>query len=222
MPSVLSLQVGQPTTYEHAGHADGEGCSWTTAFFKSPIAGSVFVGLTNLAGDRQADLRFHGGPDKAVLAYSAGHYAYWREQLARLDLPFGGFGENLTIEGLDEATVCIGDTWQAGPVVFQVTQPRQPCWKLSRRWGIPDLAKQVIENGKSGWYLRVLAEGEIAAGCDFVLIERPHPNWTVQQASDLMHHRKANLDKAAELAALPELSAAWRETLLDRTAKRRN
>jgi MOSC domain-containing protein YiiM len=220
MPTIVSIQIGQPTTYEYAAHADGEGRSWTTAFFKSPVAGSVWVSDTNIAGDAQADLRFHGGPDKAVLAYSADHYAYWREHLALPDLPHSAFGENLTIAGLDESSVCIGDTWQAGPVVFQVTQPRQPCWKLSRRWRIEDLAKQVIQNAKSGWYLRVLTEGELAAGSEMSLIERPHPTWTIQRASDLMHHRKHDLAAAAELASLPELSEAWRETLQERIAKR--
>jgi MOSC domain-containing protein YiiM len=220
MSKIVSIQIGEPTTYVHHGAVDGKDCTWTTAFFKTPVEGSVWVGRTNIAGDRQADLEFHGGSDKAVLAYSADHYAYWCERLGNPDLPYGGFGENLTIAGLDESQVCIGDTWQAGPVIFQITQPRQPCWKLSRRWGIDDLARQVIQNGKSGWYLRVLAEREIAAGCEMTLIERPHPTWTVHRASDLMHHRKSDLAAAAELASLPELSAAWRETLQERIAKR--
>lgn len=220
MPTVLSIQIGQPTTYVNHGAGDGSKSTWTTAFFKTPVTGSVWVSRTNIAGDGQADLEFHGGSEKAVLAYSADHYAYWRAHLGNPDLPHGAFGENLTIAGLDETSVCVGDVWQAGPVVFQVTQPRQPCWKLSRRWKIDDLARQVIANGKSGWYLRVLAEGEIAAGCELTLIERPHPSWTVQRASDLMHHRKDDLPAAAELAGLPELSAAWRETLQERIAKR--
>ena len=220
MPRIISIQIGQPTKYVHHGAGDGNGQTWTTAFFKTPVAGSVWVGRTNIAGDSQADLEFHGGTDKAVLAYSADYYGYWREHLGNADMPLGAFGENLTITGLDETSVCIGDTWQAGAVLFQVTQPRQPCWKLSRRWRIDDLARQVIANGKSGWYLRVLAEGELAAGCEMSLIERPHPAWTIQRASDLMHHHKGDLAGAAELASLPELSAAWRETLHERIAKR--
>lgn len=220
MPNLLSIQVARPQHYGQAEAVDPHDRPWTTAFFKMPISGSVFVSRTNIVGDAQADLQFHGGPDKAVLAYSADHYAYWREHINQPTLPYGAFGENLTIAGLDESQVCVGDTWQADPVVFQVTQPRQPCWKLSRRWRIDDLARQVIANGKSGWYLRVLAEGEIAAGCEMTLIGRPHPTWTVQRASDLMHHRKNDLAAAAELAAMPELSAAWRETLQDRIVKR--
>lgn len=220
MPTIISIQVGQPHERAHEGAADGKDRLWTSAFWKSPVNGPVWVGSTNLAGDRQADLLNHGGIDKAVLAYSADHYAGWRTHLNLPDMLHGGFGENLTIAGLDERSVCIGDTWQAGPVMFQVTQPRQPCWKMSHRWQIPDLARQVLANGQSGWYLRVLAEGELVAGIPIELTHRPHAKWTVARASDLLHHRKDDLAEAAELAALPELSAAWREALLSRVAKR--
>jgi MOSC domain-containing protein YiiM len=219
MPLILSIQVGQPQEYLHEGAADGQGRTWTTAFFKSPAAGGVHVGRLGLAGDRQADLLNHGGPDKAVLAYSADHYDYWRQHLGIAEIPFGGFGENLSLAGLEESGVCIGDQWRAGDVLFEVSQPRQPCWKMSRRWQIADLAAHVIRNGRSGWYLRVLAEGEIAAGMDFTLISRPHPAWTVARANRLMHHEKENLSDAAKLAALPELSAAWHHSLTARLTK---
>ena len=222
MPVVVSLQVARPTTYLHQGHADGKPSTWTTAFFKAPVARPVQLSALGLAGDEQADKENHGGPDKAVLAYSADHYAYWRQHLALPDMPHGGFGENLTISGLDETTVCIGDTWRAGEVVFQVTQPRQPCWKMSRRWQIADLAQQVIANGKSGWYLRALMEGKLVPGTQMDLVERPHPTWTVFLASDLFHHRKGDLTAAAELAALPELSAAWKDSLHRRIQKRKS
>jgi MOSC domain-containing protein YiiM len=221
MPAVVaSIQTARPATYAHDGHADGKPRTWTTAFFKTPVAGPVRVTALGLAGDEQADKENHGGPDKAALAYSADHYAWWRQQLALPDMPHGGFGENLTIAGIDESTVCIGDTWRAGEVVFQVTQPRQPCWKMSRRWQIADLARQVIASGKSGWYLRVLAEGELSAGTPIDLVARPHPTWTVARASDLFHHRKDDLAAAAELASLPESSAAWKDALRCRIAKR--
>jgi len=221
MPVIVSLQAARPATYVHAGHADGKASTWTTAFFKTPAAGSIRVNSLGLDGDEQADKENHGGPDKAVLAYSAEHYAYWRQHLDLPDMPHGGFGENLTVAGVDETTVCIGDTWRAGVVVFQITQPRQPCWKMSRRWQIADLARQVIANGMSGWYLRVLAGGQLSPGTALELIARPHPKWTVARASDLFHHRKDDLAAAAELAALPELSAAWKASLENRIAKRR-
>src|SRR5574339_239353 len=109
MPTIVSLQVGQPMEYRHEGHIDGKPQTWTTAFFKQPVAGPVFVGRLGVAGDRQADTVNHGGADKAVLAYSADRYNYWRTHLNLPEMPYGGFGENLTIAGLDETSVCIGD-----------------------------------------------------------------------------------------------------------------
>jgi MOSC domain-containing protein YiiM len=221
VPQIVSINVGRAATYTDERAADGNDRRWTTAFFKSPVAGPVSIGPLGLAGDEQADRENHGGPDKAVLAYSFDHYTYWRSHLGIADIPLGGFGENLSIAGQDESSVCIGDTWRAGSVVFQVTQPRQPCWKMSRRWQIADLARQVIANGKSGWYLRVLAAGELSAGSAIELAARPHPSWTVARASDLMHHRKEDLREAAELADLPELSEAWRLALASRLKKHR-
>jgi MOSC domain-containing protein YiiM len=216
MPRLLSIQVGQPTDYGRADAPDPHDREWTTSFFKSRIAGPVFVSRTNIAGDRQTDLENHGGVDKAVLAYAASHYPLWKQELQRDDLIFGGFGENLTIDGLTEELVCIGDVWSLGEVQFQVSQPRQPCWKLARRWRIKELAAQVIANGRSGWYLRVLREGMIDAGQELSLVERPNPAWTVARANDVMHHRKSDPAQTRELAELPGLSAAWQGALLRR------
>jgi MOSC domain-containing protein YiiM len=220
VPTIASIQVGQPREHGHADASDSHDKLWTTGFYKSPISGPVFVGKTNLAGDGQADLVNHGGIDKAVLAYSAEHYSHWNGTLGLGDLPYGAFGENLTIRGQDENEVCIGDLWQAGEVRFEVSQPRQPCWKLSRRWRIDDLARQVVENGRSGWYLRVLSEGQVESGVELTLLQRPNPNWAVARASHLMHHQKADLAGAAELASLPTLSKSWQRTLEQRIAKR--
>jgi MOSC domain-containing protein YiiM len=220
MPVVISIQAARLATYVHTEFPDGKGREWTTAFFKTPLDGAARIGPLGLAVDEQADKVNHGGPDKAVLAYSADHYAYWRVQLHQPEMPHGGFGENLTIAGCDETTVCIGDTWRAGDIVFQVSQPRQPCWKMSRRWQVADLAKQVIANGKSGWYLRVLEPGELSAGTAIELIARPHPDWPVARASQVMYHGKDDLAAMQFLASLPELSAAWKETLLPRIARR--
>lgn len=189
---------------------------WTTGFDKRPVAGPVWLGVTNLDGDGQADLAHHGGPDKAVLAYSADHYEPWRRELEMPVLPFGAFGENFTVEGLTERTVCLGDIWQAGDAVLQVSQPRQPCWKLARRWRLKTLALRVQESGRTGWYLRVLNEGVVAAGLPLQLRDRPHPIWTVERANWVMHFDKSDLTAAAELAALPPLAASWRATLLKR------
>jgi len=213
---LLSIQVAKPATYAREGAADPHDRPWRTGYFKKPVSGPVFASQTGLAGDGQADLENHGGIDKAVLAYSAEHYPIWREELKIAEMPYGGFGENLTIAGLDEWGVCIGDVWKCGPVVFEVSQPRQPCWKTSRRWRIDDLSRRVIANGRSGWYLRVLTEGEIEAGLEITLVRRVHPQWTVARANEILHHRKDDLAAAEELANLPELALSWRELFLQR------
>ena len=220
MATIISLQIGRAQTYEDHGAADGKGRSWQTAFFKSPVTGSIHFGELGAAGDEQADRKNHGGIDKAVLAYSADHYGFWREELSLPDMPFGGFGENLTIAGAQESTVCIGDRWQAGHVLFEVSQPRQPCWKMARRWQLVDLPKRVIQNGRSGWYLRVLNAGELVAGESIELLSRPRPTWTIARASRLLYHEPDNVAGLQELADVPELSRAWREELLERIARR--
>lgn len=193
---------------------------WTTGFFKEPVHGPLLLGMKNLEGDGQADLVHHGGPDKAVLAYSAEHYPDWRQSMNNPSLPFGAFGENFTVAGLTEADVCIGDTWQVGgEAVVQVSQPRQPCWKLARRWRMKTLAWDVQQTGRTGWYFRVLTEGSVAAGMRVVLVERPHPDWSIERANRIMHMDKSNIAAALELAALPSLAESWRTTLIRRADK---
>jgi len=216
MPAIISIQVGLPRFRGTPGAADPMDRPWCTGFFKEPVAGPVRVGRTNIVGDGQADLEVHGGPDKAVLAYSADHYPAWRAELGLPDLPFGAFGENLTVAGLTEADVCVGDVWTAGEVTFEVSQPRQPCWKLARRWKVKTLPATVIETGRSGWYFRVTVEGELTAGAELTLADRPRPTWTVARANTVMHHEKTNPTLSAELASVPELSISWRDTLTGR------
>lgn len=219
---LVSIQVARPAIFGRADAADPHDRRWRTGYFKMPVSGPVFASQTGLERDGQADLENHGGIDKAVLAYSAEHYPKWREELKIAAMHGGGFGENLTIAGLDESTVCIGDVWQCGPVAFQVSQPRQPCWKTSRRWRIDDLSRRVIATGRSGWYLRVVTEGEIEAGLQFALARRDHPQWTVAHANDIFHHRKDDLSAAEALANLPELALSWREIFLQRLERRPN
>ena len=217
LPNVESIQVGRPQQFSTEGDSSKP---WTSAIIKESVSGAVWLGMTTLDGDEQSDLIHHGGPDKAVLAYSAEHYPGWRRSMDNPLLPFGAFGENFTVAGLTETDVCIGDMWQVGnEAVVQVSQPRQPCWKLSRRWGINDLAVQVQRTGRTGWYLRVLQEGEVEAGSPITLAERPHPEWTIDAANELMHRDKRNVAAAEILGCLPELSASWRTTLARRCQK---
>lgn len=220
VPVLTAMQVTLPRHFGQEGSADPMDRPWTTGFFKEPVTGAVWLGATNLQGDGQADLVHHGGPDKAVLAYSAEHYAGWRQWMNKPSLPFGAFGENFTVGGLTESDVCIGDTWQVGDeAVVQVSQPRQPCWKLARRWRIKTLALQVQQSGRTGWYFRVLTEGLVAAGMPMVLMDRPHPEWTVERANWVMHADKTDIAAAWKLAEIPLLSENWRTTLTRRAEK---
>ena len=212
-PRILSIRVGQPRERGSLAASDPMERPWTSAIAKHPVSGPRWVSRTNIEGDRQADTKHHGGPDKAVLAYAAEHYPGWRKDLPGVELEFGAFGENLTIDGASEWDVSIGDVWRAGTALFQVTQPRQPCWKLARHLRVPDMVARVQESLRSGWYLRVLEEGEIRAGDTFSLVSRQHPTWTVAEASRLMYEGGADAARLLELADLPELSASWKHTL---------
>lgn len=192
--------------------------TWTTGIFKEPVTGPVAMHFTGLTGDGQADLVNHGGPDKAVNVYAIEHYPYWRDKLNIPALTNGGFGENFTTEGLLETELCIGDTFTLGDAIVQVSQPRQPCWKLAMKWHIKDLALQVEQTGKTGWYFRVLKEGTVTAGDELKLIEHPFPQWTIEAANQIMHHRPDDLTAATDLAACPLLSLSWKEMLSERAA----
>lgn len=216
---LASIQVGRPQLRGDENANDPWDKAWLSGFCKDAVIGPVGLRWTNLDGDEQADLENHGGVDKAVCCYPAVHYDGWRHALNLPELAFGGFGENFTIDGLAEPDVCIGDVWKVGTAVVQVSQPRQPCWKLARRWRIKTLTLQVQQTGRTGWYFRVLSEGVVAPGAPLTLDDRPHPDWTVARANQLMHIDKSNLSSAATLAALPPLSASWKATLADRIEK---
>ncbi len=144
--TIISLQVGQPRTVGGRESSDPFDEVWTTGFFKLPVTDPVWLGTTNLNGDGQADLKNHGGPEKAVNVYPVEHYPYWQQVLGATEFPFGSFGENFTTDGLLETEVCLGDIFEVGSALVQVSQPRQPCWKLARRWRIKDLALRVQES----------------------------------------------------------------------------
>ena len=206
---IASVQVGKP---QRVGDL-------RTGFGKRPVPGPVRVGFENLDGDGQADRRYHGGPDMAVLAYSADHYPAWRSELSWPDLPLGGFGENLSVDGAAESTVCIGDVWRAGTAVLQVASPRKPCSKISAFWQRPDLLKQVEQRGRIGWYLRVLEEGTLAAGDEITLADRPHPDWTVARAYEVGIARSRDRASALALSQVAALSDRWKAWLLGHPAR---
>jgi MOSC domain-containing protein YiiM len=219
---ILSIQVGLPKSLGVTGAPDPMDRPWSTGFFKKPIQGEVWLGSTNLAGDGQADLKYHGGVEKAVLAYAAEHYPSWQARLKLPDLSYGAFGENFTVADQTESSVCIGDIYDIGEAQVQVSQPRQPCWKLSRRWRIRDLAFQVQTTGQTGWYFRVLKEGMVEAGMKLVLRDRPFPQWTIARANQIMHHELNNREASAALANCPLLAVNWQRTLSNRAARNVN
>ena len=217
--TLVSIQVGMPRQWGDDSSSELMEQPWTSAIFKDPVKGRIRLSQTNLDGDLQADSANHGGVHKAVLAYSADHYPQWRVALSIPDMPFGGFGENFTIAGLAEETVCIGDTFVIGDVRVQVSQPRGPCWKLSRRWRIQDLDAQVEANGHTGWYMRVLKEGFVGAGEVVRLEDRPFPQLTICLAHRIMYRQVVDSATAEAMVICPLLAPAWREKLARRLAR---
>jgi MOSC domain-containing protein YiiM len=213
MMRVVSVQVGLPRVIPATGDGGPWDRVWETAFVKEPVDGPVMLRTGGLDGDGQSDRRSHGGPDMAVLVYSADHYPLWRAELDMPGLGPGGFGENLTVAGLDERTACIGDVYELGETLLQLSQPRGPCFKISWRWRRADLLERVRATGHHGWYVRALREGPLEAGQEMRLVERPHPRWTVRLASDVYARRREDPGPAAELAACTALAARVRTSL---------
>ena len=208
MATVLSIQVGRPRTFE------GED-PWVTSIYKEPVTGPLRLERLDLDGDEQADLTVHGGPDKAVCVYPADHFPFWRQTLARPDLTAGAFGENFTVAGIVEATVCLGDVFEIGDAVVEVSQPRAPCWKLGRKWERLDLPKLVLREGRTGWYFRVLQPGIVAPGGTLQLRDSPYPSWTIAEVNRLAYAKKRDRlqDERRALAECPALADVWRPSL---------
>ncbi|BAM04928.1 MOSC domain-containing protein [Phycisphaera mikurensis] len=204
-PRILQQSVGVPSVHDPAGKP------WTSGFTKRRVSGPVSLRTDGLDGDGQADLEVHGGPDRAALLYAADHYRAWAEDDG-IRFPPAAFGENWTVGGLDERTVCLGDVFAVGSALVEVSQPREPCWKLCRRWNRPELARRAAETGRLGWYVRVLSPGVVASGDALGLRERPLPAWTIARLTALLHDRAARAEAAPFLTACPQLSRLWRET----------
>jgi MOSC domain-containing protein YiiM len=201
---VVSVNVGLPHRVRWGGR-DVE-----TAAMKLPVSGRVRVGTTNLDGDGQADRRVHGGEQKAVYAYPLEHYDYWRDRLGSTPAP-GAFGENLTVEGLPlEDELAIGDRLRIGTSVLVVTQPRVPCFKLGLRFGHPDLPKQFLASGRSGYYLRVESEGDVGAGDAVELLADHRAGVSVADVTRVYAQDRENVAALMRLTALRALPDDWR------------
>ena len=214
---ITSINIGLPREVLWQGE------TVTTGIFKDPVQGVVRIGKLNLEGDGQADLTVHGGPAKAVYAYPAEHYQYWRQQLPGVDFPWGKFGENLTLQGVNpdgrekaelaEDTVYIGDRMQVGSAILMVTQPRLPCYKLAVKFGRDDMIKRFLVSGRYGFYLSVVEPGEASAGAEISVLSRDPNHVTVADIGRLYLSKRSDpelLSRAINLAALPQ---SWRDYL---------
>jgi len=202
---LLSVNIGRPRPVPYRGKLV------STGIFKSPAGGPLTMRKTNLEGDGQADSINHGGEHKAVYAYAHEMYDYWAAELQRDDLTWGQFGENLTVAGMPDDEVCIGDIYAIGQAHVQVTQPRAPCFKLGIRMGDAAFVKRFLQTCRVGFYLRVLREGEVAAGDSIERLTRDPHEVTVMEACRLMHFDKRNADAIRAVLNVEGLSPDWRE-----------
>ncbi len=203
---IVSVNVGLPREIEWRGEVV------RTSIWKAPVPGRVRVVGHNLEGDGQSDLTVHGGADKAVYVYPSEHYPYWQERLRGIHLPWGVFGENLSVTGLREAEVHVGDVLRVGTAEFQVTQPRLPCYKLGLRFGLPQMEMAFLQSRRTGFYLSVLQEGEVGAGDEITFGPCAEAGPTILELVDLYCTPNPEAARLRHALESPGLSAAWQKT----------
>jgi len=193
-----------------------------SAIHKIALAARTHVSETGLEGDHQYERKHHGGPEKALHHYSRDHYAAWREEwpetsagLMRFDAP-GAFGENISTSGLNEADVCVGDVYRFGTVIVQVSQPRQPCWKLNLHFSRDDMSRRVQDTRRTGWYYRVLEPGEVSAGDVVERLARPHADWSIERLLRVFYVDRDDREALEEMSTLEALTPSWRSTAAKR------
>lgn len=216
MAKLVSVNVGLPKD------VDWQGRTVYTGAWKNPVGGPRMVRRLNIDGDGQGDLDGHGGENRAVLVYQLESYRFWTEQLGLEKLPPGTLGENFTVEGLPDDEVCIGDRFQIGTAVLEVTQPRVTCYRAGMRIGVPQMAALLVKHGRPGFYCRVLTEGEVEAGQDIVQIAAGPEQVTVADIDALLYlpgHSREALDRALRI---PALSPGWKTSLRSLAAQADN
>lgn len=212
MATLVSLNVALPTEVMYQQK------SVQTGIFKQPVEGVRFLRKVQLEGDGQGDLKNHGGPDKALCAYAQDHFPYWERTLG-IEIKAGAFGENVTLVGMTEQEVCIGDRYKLGGAVVEVSQPRQPCFKLAMKHGVSDLVAQVQRTGYTGYYFRVIEEGPIEAGSPILLLHRGKEGRTISWANEIMYSKDTGPEQVAkvrDLLAVEALAESWRRMLTKR------
>ena len=207
---VLFLNVGKPRLMVY------KGATINTGIFKTPVSGRVALRTLNLDGDRQADLSVHGDPNKAVYGYPSEHYDFWRKELPDAKFPSGAFGENFTMDGLNEDDLHIGDRFRIGSAVIVVRQPRMPCYKLAAKFQRDDMVERFLRSGRSGFYFSVEQEGEVGEGDAFKALSHEPTAITITEMNMLFFRDKYNCDLLQKAIATPALPEDWREYFLPR------
>jgi MOSC domain-containing protein YiiM len=197
---VLSVNVGRPRAFEYNGRPA------RSAIWKAPVAGRVAARGVNLAGDDQADRQAHGGPDKAVYAYAVEDARWWEQEIGRPLAP-GEFGQNLTTEGVAVNEALVGERWQVGTTVLEVSEPRIPCWRLGVRMNDKRFPRRFTEALRPGAYLRIVVEGDLGAGDEIRVVERPDHNLTIR---DVFRIYTRDHQEVARLLTAPRMSESWR------------
>lgn len=203
---VISVNVGQPREIEWRGQIV------KTSIFKMPVKGRVSVRQMNIDGDVQSDLQAHGGEHRAVMVYQAESYDYWRKLLQRDDWQYGRLGENLTVDGLADAEVCIGDRFQIGTAIFEVTQPRVTCFKIGISTGIPEMPALLVAHKRPGFYFRVIKEGELGAGDTIQKIAEGPEKMSIVDTDLLLYSKGHSKDGLQRMLKIPALSEGWRQS----------
>ncbi len=210
---ILALSVSKPVEIEYAGKLI------RTGIFKMPVASRLKATVAGLEGDGQADLEAHGGADKAIYLYSRDNYLFWQQELGVDAFPWGQFGENLTVEGLLDESVHIGDRYRMGDVLVEVTQPRIPCFKLGIRMGSSRFPKRFLQSGRVGFYVRVLQPAELGAGDLIEKVFEDRRKLSVGRSLVALSDGPEQLDVIKQALRIEALSDAWRKDLSERLKK---
>ncbi|MEC7640721.1 MAG: MOSC domain-containing protein [Nitrospinota bacterium] len=212
MPAVVSINIAKPA------RINLNGGTLFSGILKKPVTGRIQLQTEGFLGDGTADKRHHGGSDKGLCVYPMDHFPYWEKELGKM-IPPGAFGENLTVSGLDENLVHIGDIFRVGNAKIQISQPRQPCHKVSKLFGLNNMACQIQKSGFTGFYCRVLQPGWIEAGDNLALIHTHEKRFTVGMANHLMYVDKKNKESIKKLLSLDALSVEWKRFFTARLQK---
>jgi len=207
---VISTNIGEAVEIEWHGKKE------FTGIYKYPVNEPIYLGKEDVVKDHVVDRRYHGGEEKACYLYSKDHYAFWQNRYPKADWEWGFFGENLTVEGIDESAIRIGDVFRLGEAVVQVTQPRQPCFKLGIRAGDQQIVSDFWDSPFPGVYVRVIEDGAVKTGDEMILIENASDNMTLAEVFSLFTRERSNIEKLRQAVAIPEMAASCRKDLTKR------